>query len=192
MSAPHHARAVVRRDLIAGVLLLALFVAMPLIYPSRYLIGQGVILFIWATVVSQWNLVFGVAGIFSLAQMAIFAVGGYTAGMLSLYLGVSLWAGLLIGGLVATLFSLIIGMASLRLKGAYVALLTLAIVQAMYLLIVTDTACFIKIGVTCRNFTGGSRGLSQFGDFGFTQLLGREHAALGNYYLALIVLTAAM
>ena len=35
----------------------------------------------------QWNLVFGVAGIFSLAQMAVFTMGGYTAAMLSLYMG---------------------------------------------------------------------------------------------------------
>lgn len=185
-------RGALRRDMIMGVVLLAFFLAAPFIFPSRYMIGQGLILFIWAVVVSQWNLVFGVAGIFSLAQMAIFAVGGYTAGMLALYLDVSLWVGLVIGGLTATVFSLIVGMASLRLKGAYVALLTLAVVQAMYLLIITDTACFMKVGVTCRNFTGGSRGLSQFGDFGFAQFLGREYVSHGNYYLALAILTASM
>ena len=181
-----------RRDIILSIVLLAFFLAVPFLFPSRYIIGQGMILFIWAAVVSQWNLVFGVAGIFSLAQMAIFAFGGYTAGMLALYLDVSLWLGLVLGGLAATAFSLIVGLASLRLKGAYVALLTLAVVQAMYLLIITDTACFMKVGVTCRNFTGGSRGLSQFGDFGFGQLLGRQYVPHGNYYLALAILTAAM
>lgn len=181
-----------RRDIIVGGFFLAFFLVAPVLFPGRYLIGQGLTLFIWAAVVSQWNLVFGVAGIFSLAQMAIFAVGGYTAGMLALYLDVSLWLGLVIGGLAATVFSLIVGIASLRLKGAYVALLTLAVVQALYLLIITDTACFMKVGVTCRNFTGGSRGLSQFGDFGFAEMLGRQYIAYGNYYLALALLTVSM
>ena len=52
-------------------------IAIPFLGPSRYLIGQLTLFFLWATVVSQWNLVFGVGGIFSLAQMAIFAFGGF-------------------------------------------------------------------------------------------------------------------
>lgn len=181
-----------RRDLILTVVLLAIFVALPFVFPSRYMIGQGVTLFLWITVVSQWNLVFGVAGVFSLAQLAIFAVGGYSAAMAALYLNVSLWWGIPIGGLIATAFSLIVGLACLRLKGAYVALLTLALATAMQVLIVTDTACFIKEGATCLNFTGGSRGLSRFGDFNFAEILGRKHAPLGNYFLALTVATCAL
>lgn len=181
-----------RRDLALAIALLAIFVALPFVFPTRYLIGQGVTLFLWITVVSQWNLVFGVAGIFSLGQMAVFAVGGYSAAMLALYLNVSLWWGLLIGGITATLFSLVLGLACLRLKGAYAALLTLAIATAMQILIITDTACFIKDGPTCINFTGGSRGLSRFGDFGFVELLGRQYAPLGNYFLALVVATVAL
>lgn len=189
---PRSADHVFWRDCLIGALFLGIFIAIPFVWPERYLLGQGVTLFLWATVVSQWNLVFGVAGIFSLAQMAIFAVGGYTAAMLALYLKLPLWWGMLAGGLMATVFSLIIGLACLRLKGAYVALLTLAIATALHVLIITDTACFMKSGVTCLNFTGGSRGLSRFGDFGFSHLLGRQYVAQGNYFLALTVLTLAM
>ena len=45
---------------------------------------QMTMFFIWAIVVTQWNLVLGVAGIFSLAQMALFAVGAYATAMLAL------------------------------------------------------------------------------------------------------------
>ena len=147
--------------------------------------------FIWATVVTQWNLVFGVAGIFSLAQMAIFAFGGYATAMLGLYGSWNLWLALPFGGLAAVIFSLIIGLACLRLKGPYVALLTLAIAQVMYLMIITDTACFYMEGVTCRNFTGGTRGMAKYGDFGFRELLGYKYMAFGNYFLALSVLVLA-
>ncbi len=181
----------IRRDLIIGFVLLALLIVTPFIWPTRYVLGQFTLFFIWATVVTQWNLVFGVAGIFSLAQMALFSMGGYVTGMLGLYFGWPLWISMFAGGLGAVLFSLLIGLACLRLRGAYVALLTLAIAQTMYLLIITDTECFFMDGVTCRNFTGGTRGLTKYGDFGFRELLGRKHFAYGNYFLALAVLAAA-
>lgn len=164
---------------------------MPFFLPGRYIIGQLTLFFIWATVVYQVNLVFGMAGIFSLAQMALFAFGGYATAMLGLYGGWNLWLALPFGGIAAVLFSLVIGLACLRLRGPYVALLTLAIAQVMYLLIITDTACIYMDGVTCRNFTGGTRGLAKYGDFGFREFLGYKFMAMGDYYLALLVLVLA-
>ena len=52
------------RDFIVGVVLIILAIIIPFIFNTRYIIGQMTLFFIWATVVSQWNLVFGVAGIF--------------------------------------------------------------------------------------------------------------------------------
>lgn len=181
-----------RRDAIIGALLLAVAVVIPIFFGGRYVLGQLTMFFMWATVVSQWNLVVGVAGIFSLAQMAIFAVGGYVTGMLGLYLDVNLWLAMPVGALAAVAFSLVIGLACLRLRGPYVALLTLAIAQVIYLLIITDTDCFFMDGVTCRNFTGGTRGLAKYGDFGFREWLGFEYMAWGAYYLALAVLASAV
>ena len=94
-----------RRDLTIGLVILAILIAMPFIWPTRYILGQFTLFFIWATVVTQWNLVFGVVGIFSLAQMALFAIGGYVTGMLGLYFGWPLWIGMFFGGFAAVLFS---------------------------------------------------------------------------------------
>jgi branched-chain amino acid transport system permease protein len=71
-----------RRDLVIGVLLLAAAIAVPLLFTTRYIVTQATLFFIWAIVVTQWNLVLGVGGIFSLAQMALFACGAYTAAIL--------------------------------------------------------------------------------------------------------------
>ncbi len=180
-----------KRDATIGLLALIVAILVPFAWPTRYVIEEMTLFFVWATVVTQWNLVFGVAGVFSLAQMAIFAVGGYATGMLGLYLGWSLWLAMFAGGLAAAIFSALVGVACLRLRGAYVALLTLAITQTMYLLIITDTECFYMEGVTCRNFTGGTRGLTGYGDFGFHQLLPYKYTAFGDYFLALAVLCAA-
>jgi branched-chain amino acid transport system permease protein len=180
-----------RKDVAIGLPLLVLAIVVPFAWPTRYVVEEMTLFFIWAAVVTQWNLVFGVAGVFSLAQMAIFAIGGYVTGMLGLYLGWSLWLAMFAGGLAAVVFSALVGVACLRLRGAYVALLTLAITQTMYLLIITDTECFYMEGVTCRNFTGGTRGLTGYGDFGFHQLLPHKYAAFGDYFLALAVLCTA-
>ena len=176
------------RDIGIGVVLLAVAIIIPLFDPPRYTIDQFVLFFIWAGVVTQWNLVFGVAGIFSLAQMAVFAMGGYAAAMIALYLGWSIWVTGILGAIAAVIFSALIGVATLRLRGAYVALLTLGVAVIMQSLIQTDSACFYYEGVTCYNFTGGPRGLSQFGDFGFREWLGFKKSLLGNYYLGLFLL----
>ena len=55
-----------RRDALIGAAVLAIALAMPLFLSGRYVIGQLTLFFIWATIVTQWNLVFGVAGIFRL------------------------------------------------------------------------------------------------------------------------------
>lgn len=176
------------RDAGIGIVLLAVAILIPFLDPPRYTIDQFVLFFIWAGVVTQWNLVFGVAGIFSLAQMAVFAMGGYGAALIALYVHWSIWVTGILGALMAVGFSALIGAATIRLRGAYVALLTLGVAVVMKSLIESDSDCFYYEGATCYNFTGGPRGLSKFGDFGFREWLGYKQALLGNYYLGLLLL----
>lgn len=179
-----------RRDIVVGLVLLAIAAAVPFIFPARYVITQMTIFFIWATVVTQWNLVFGVAGIFSLAQMAIFACGAYATAMLGYYWEWPLWAAIPVAAVVAVLFSTLIGVACLRLQGPYVALLTLAIAQVVYVYIVTDTECFTTSETGCLQLMGGTRGLARFGDLGFRDLLGSKWI-VGHYFVGLVLLAAA-
>ena len=181
----------VRRDLIVGLILIACAAMIPFLFPVRYVITQVTLFFIYAIVVSQWNLVLGVAGIFSLAQMALFACGGYVTAMLGLYMDWSLWAAMPVGAICAVVMSTVIGLACLRLHGPYVALLTLAIAQVMYLLITTDTECFVKTATRCEPFSGGTSGLRRFGDLGFRKLLGRDWI-IANYFVGLGLLVLAM
>jgi branched-chain amino acid transport system permease protein len=174
-----------KRDLWAGVALLAAALLYPLLNPGNYVLSQVALLFIWAAVVTQWNLVFGFAGILSLGHMAIFAVGGYATAMVGLYWQWSLWAALPVGALASVIASILMGAATLRLRGPYVAIMTLAISQVLYSLILTDVACFTRRQQVCINFSGGATGLSRYGDFGFNQWLGFKYRVLGDYYLCL-------
>ena len=176
---------------VAALALILVAVALPFFIDSRYVMGQIILALFYATIASQWNLLFGYAGVFSMAQMAIFAFGGYATAMLCFYFKWSVWVAMPAGAVATTLFSLLIGMACLRLSGVYVALLTLAIAQAMYLIIVTDTECFMMVGSQCRQFTGGAVGFARFGDLGTRALLKGNWIA-GNYAVVAAVFAVTM
>jgi branched-chain amino acid transport system permease protein len=180
-----------RRDILVTILLVALAATVPYLVSTRYIVTQTTLFFIWAIVVTQWNLVFGVAGIFSLAQMALFAVGAYTTAMLGYYFGVPIALAMLAAAIVVVIFSVIIGLACLRLRGPYVALLTLAIAQMLYLVIVNDTDCFTNPPSGCMPLFGGVRGISRFGDLGFRALL-HSKWYIAHYYLGLVLLALAI
>lgn len=180
-----------RRDLALAAVLLLAAVALPWLTDSRYVVGQGIFFLIYLTVVAQWNLVFGYAGVFSLAQMAIFAFGAYGTAMLGFWTGLDLWAAMPVAALGAVGFSVVVGLACLRLSGAYVALLTLAVAQAMLVMIVTDSDCLPLDAGGCQFLTGGTQGLARFGDLG-TRALFKADWLKADYYLALLLAAAGL
>ena len=180
------------RDLCLLALMVAGLCLLPILGPSRYVLGQVTLFILWAAVVAQWNLVFGVAGILSIGHMALFAVGGYATALLGLYFDLSLWLTLPAAALAGLLMSLVMAFSTLRLRGAYVVVVTLAIAMTLYQLIVTDVACFRQTQTVCYSFSGGARGVSRYGDFGFRELLGYKFIAMGNFYLSLAMLALSM
>ncbi|CDX23908.1 Amino acid/amide ABC transporter membrane protein 2, HAAT family [Mesorhizobium sp. ORS 3324] len=180
----------IRRDILIGLVCLAIAIALPIVMPGRYIITQSTLFFIWAIVVVQWNLVLGIGGIFSLAQMALFATGAYATAMLGFYWKVPMLAAIPMAGLVTVAVGMLIGLACLRLRGPYVALLTLAIAQVMYVLIVNDTGCFTTTG-GCMPLFGGVRGIGQFGDIGLRALFPSKWY-IAHYYVGLALLALAV
>lgn len=72
------------------------------------------------------NIVTGFTGLISLGQGALIGVGAYTVAILSSKLGFPVWAALPLAGFMAALAGMIIGTPSLRLKGFYLAMATMA------------------------------------------------------------------
>ncbi|WP_292444704.1 branched-chain amino acid ABC transporter permease [Mesorhizobium sp.] len=176
--------------MLIGLACLAVAITVPFLLPGRYIVTQSTLFFIWAVVVVQWNLVLGVGGIFSLAQMALFATGAYSTAMLGFYWKIPMLAAIPIGGLVTVVVGMLVGLACLRLKGPYVALLTLAIAQVIYVLIVNDTDCFTSTG-GCMPLFGGVRGIGQFGDIGLRELFPSKWY-IAHYFVALALLAVAV
>ena len=71
------------------------------------------------------NIVVGMAGLLVLGYAAFYAVGAYTYAILSTQAHVSFWVALPVGGILAALFGLLLGLPVLRLRGDYLAIVTL-------------------------------------------------------------------
>ena len=174
----------IKKQLLICIFVILGFAILPFFLTQRYLLGEVIVFFFWAMVAMNWNLLMGHAGVFSLAQMLFFAIGAYGVAMAITFLGVSIWVAIPLAVLTSAIVALIIGLACLRLTGAYVALLTYAIAETVHVLIITDTECFTLIRNNCQQLFGGYAGFSRFDDFGFRPLLKRNWI-LGNYYAVL-------
>lgn len=140
--------------------LVAVGALVPFVLRDAYWLGTLTLALIWIVLNQSWNLVLGYSGIWNFGQLAIYAIGGYTASMLSLRAGWPAWLALLAGGAVATLASVIIAVPALRLRGIYVSLLTFGFAEVVRLLVIADQS----------GFTGGSFGLSNVPGYRLTGL----------------------
>lgn len=71
------------------------------------------------------NIVVGLAGLLDLGYVAFFAVGAYAYALLNLHFGLGFWTVLPVGGLLGAVFGIILGYPVLRLRGDYLAIVTL-------------------------------------------------------------------
>jgi branched-chain amino acid transport system permease protein len=134
---------------------LVFIVLYPLIGGRSYILHLFILFFIWGVVAANWNLLTGYAGITSLGNVGFLAIGGYVSGILAKSLGISPWITIPIGGIASmVLVAVFLGLPALRLKGIYIALLTL---------IFADT--LPSILTQTRDVTGGAMGLHDIPPF---------------------------
>jgi len=115
------------KDLSVVLVMLGVLLALPIFFHGDpYVMHIIIMSLIWGGLVIPWDLMMGYAGVFTFAQFAFFVFGGYATAMLTVYLGISPWLGIFLGGCVASVVGLILGIICLKLKGDYVALVTFA------------------------------------------------------------------
>ena len=146
----------------------------PILYPNPYYLNVMVFTGINTLVATGLNLLFGYAGQISMGHATFLGIGAYCSAFLTVKLGWNPWLGLLIGILVTTLFSFLIGLPSLKLRGYYLAMATLAFG------IIMETF-FIEL----KSITGGPDGIGgipALSLFGF-----KFHTDLRYYYLVWVI-----
>jgi len=159
------------RKLCLAVVIVVAF-AYPLLAPNRFFIHLGIMSLLYVLLGTSWNLLGGYAGQISFGHAAFFGTGAYTSTILLLKLGVSPWPGMLAGGLLAALLSIPVGWLTLRLRGPYFALATLAASEVLRIVV-----------FNWDRLTGGGDGLNILVNLG---------SLLKFYYIALALACSAV
>ncbi len=92
---------------------------------EAYIIHLLILIGIYIILSISLNLAMGFTGLLNLGHVAFYGIGAYTSALLALNLGVPFWLGLLVGGLIAALFGLLLAIPTMKLKGDYLAITTL-------------------------------------------------------------------
>ena len=117
----------------------------------RAAVGLEAVAFVLAAI--GLNLHFGYTGLLNFGQVGFMAVGAYSIAITVNELDLSMWAGLPIGIVAATIFALLLGIPTLRLRADYLAIVTIAAGEIFRLVV---------RAASLRDYTGGSSGMTQF------------------------------
>ncbi|WP_286198428.1 high-affinity branched-chain amino acid ABC transporter permease LivM [Salinisphaera sp. G21_0] len=134
-------------------LLISFVVAGLMVWPffvSRGAVDLATLALIYVMLGLGLNVVVGLAGLLDLGYVGFYAVGAYSYALLSQYFGLDFWSCLLIGGVMAAIFGFILGFPVLRLRGDYLAIVTLGFGEIIRILLNNLTS-----------ITGGPNGISQ-------------------------------
>jgi branched-chain amino acid transport system permease protein len=104
----------------------ALDAALNLDLPLRYLFDLSILVLTYVMLGFGLNIVVGLAGLLDLGYVAFYAVGAYTFALLAAHFGLGFWMCLPLAGLLAALWGIMLGFPVLRLRGDYLAIVTLA------------------------------------------------------------------
>ena len=132
-----------------GLALLGAAVALPIVYAdNRYVVDTATTVLIYVMLGWGLNVVVGLAGLLDLGYVAFYAVGAYTYALLSTQFGWSFWEALPVAGALAAAFGIVLGWPTLRLRGDYLAIVTLGFGEIIRLILVNWT-----------EFSGGPNGI---------------------------------
>jgi branched-chain amino acid transport system permease protein len=123
--------------------------ALPQMVTVPYFMHLIILALIWVILAQGQNLIQGFVGYVSIAQAGFMGIGAYFSTLLSVKLGWSVWTTLWIAPLFTTLVSVLVGYPSLRVKGHYFAIVTLAYNMVIFTILLTFSSV-----------TGGEAGIS--------------------------------
>lgn len=105
----------------------------------KFVDNFGIQILIYVMLAWGLNIVVGLAGLLDLGYVAFYAVGAYSYALLSQNFGLSFWILLPLSGIFAALWGIILGFPVLRLRGDYLAIVTLAFGEIIRLVLINWT-----------------------------------------------------
>jgi branched-chain amino acid transport system permease protein len=128
--------------------LLLLLIAAPFIFEARYAQHVLILVLLYVTLGSAWNILGGFAGQLSLGHAAFFGIGAYAAAIIASKSALSPWWAMIAGPIVVLPVALIVGWVCFRLRGPYFTLATIAVGEVVRL-----------VALNWRELTGGAVGV---------------------------------
>jgi len=117
---------------------MTIIAALALVFPfvfSHYQINVLTTALIYVMLGLGLNIEVGLAGLLDLGYVAFYAVGAYSYALLNFHFGLGFWTLLPVGALLAALFGILVGLPVLRLRGDYLAIVTLAFAEIIRLVL---------------------------------------------------------
>jgi branched-chain amino acid transport system permease protein len=134
----------------AGPTLLLFALAVPLVFwDNRYYLDLGILVLTYVMLGWGLNVVVGLAGLLDLGYVAFYAVGAYSYALIAQHFGLSFWICLPLAGILAAFWGILLGFPVLRLRGDYLAIVTLAFGEIIRLVL-----------VNWQSFTNGPNGIT--------------------------------
>ncbi|WP_431203957.1 high-affinity branched-chain amino acid ABC transporter permease LivM [Bradyrhizobium betae] len=138
----------VGRYLAPALLIFTLLVPV-IFYDQRYILDLAILVLTYVMLGWGLNVVVGLAGLLDLGYVAFYAVGAYSYALLATNFGWSFWVCLPLAGILAAFWGVLLGFPVLRLRGDYLAIVTLAFGEIIRLVI-----------INWQDLTGGPNGVS--------------------------------
>ena len=133
-----------------GPVLIVIAIALPLMpFADRRLIDIGILVLTYVMLGWGLNIVVGLAGLLDLGYVAFYAVGAYSYALLAQYFDFNFWICLPLAGGFAAMFGILLGFPVLRLRGDYLAIVTLGFGEMVRVILLNWTS-----------FTNGPDGIS--------------------------------
>jgi len=167
---------------VLGLVFLTALLAIPYAVQSDYLFHLFILICVFGSLATAWNIVGGFAGQLSLGHAVFYGIGSYSAALLLARYGLSPWIGMLAGMLASAVVAVLVSWPTLRLRGPFFALASIAILEVIRLLVLHES-----------DWTGGSSGVSLPLDIGLQWMVFREKGysfALAYLFLCVTLLAA--
>ena len=94
-------------------------------FANRRILDMGILVLTYVMLGWGLNIVVGLAGLLDLGYVAFYAVGAYSYALMAFYFGFDFWTCLPVAGIMACFFGVLLGFPVLRLRGDYLAIVTL-------------------------------------------------------------------
>jgi branched-chain amino acid transport system permease protein len=120
--------------------ILGVLLAFPVVMKNEYILNVGVLAGIYVILTMGLNITNGWTGLMSFGYAAFYGIGAYTAGILATRYAVPFWLTFPAAGVVAGLFGVAIALPTLRLKGIFLALITIGFQEIVFLVTLNWTS----------------------------------------------------